>query len=304
MPSNLAVDIAGLQLRNPTILASGVLGISGSTLRHAGDVGAGAVITKSLGLKPRTGYGNPTIVEVEGGLLNAMGLPNPGAEEFVDEIKIAKEGKAPVIASIFGSSLEEFAIVARIVEAGGANAIELNLSCPHVGKVGLQLGQDPALVRDVVRRVKSAVEIPVIAKLSSNVSNIVDVASSAERGGANAVTAINTIRAMAIDVHVKKPILANVIGGLSGPAIKPVAMRCVYEIYESVKIPIIAAGGVKDWEDAVEYFLAGASAVQIGTAIKTYGLEVFSLVTSGIDGYMKANGYKEVLEIVGKAHGS
>ena len=304
MPSNLAVDIAGLHLRNPTILASGVLGISGSTLRHAGDVGAGAVITKSLGLKPRTGYGNPTIVEVEGGLLNAMGLPNPGAEEFVDEIKIAKEGKAPVIASIFGSSLEEFAIVARIVEAGGANAIELNLSCPHVGKVGLQLGQDPALVRDVVRRVKSAVEIPVIAKLSSNVSNIVDVASSAERGGANAVTAINTIRAMAIDVHVKKPILANVIGGLSGPAIKPVAMRCVYEIYESVKIPIIAAGGVKDWRDAVEYFLAGASAVQIGTAIKTYGLEVFSLVTSGIDGYMKANGYKEVLEIVGKAHGS
>ena len=296
--------MAGLHLRNPTILASGVLGISGSTLRHAGDVGAGAVVTKSLGLKPRTGYGNPTIVEVEGGLLNAMGLPNPGAEEFVDEIKIAKEGKAPVIASIFGSSLEEFAVVARIVEAGGADAIELNLSCPHVGKVGLQLGQDPALVRDVVRRVKSAVEIPVIAKLSSNVSNIVDIASSAERGGANAVTAINTIRAMAIDVYVKKPILANVIGGLSGPAIKSVAMRCVYEIYESVKIPIIAAGGVKDWKDAVEYFLAGASAVQIGTAIKTYGLEVFSLVASGIDGYMRANGYKEVSEIVGKAHSS
>ena len=304
MPNNLAVDIAGLQLRNPTILASGVLGISGSTLRHAGDVGAGAVVTKSLGLKPRTGYANPTIVEVEGGLLNAMGLPNPGAEEFVSEIKIAKEGKAPVIASIFGSSLEEFAAVARIVEVGGADAIELNLSCPHVGKVGLQLGQDSGLVRDVVRRVKSAVEIPVIAKLSSNVSSIVDIASSAERGGADAVTAINTVRAMAIDVFVKKPILANVIGGLSGPAIKPVAMRCVYEIYESVKIPIIAAGGVKDWRDAVEYFLAGASAVQIGTAIKTYGLEVFSLVASGIDGYMRANGYKEVSEIVGKAHSS
>jgi dihydroorotate dehydrogenase (NAD+) catalytic subunit len=160
------------------------------------------------------------------------------------------------------------------------------------------------LVRDVVRRVKSAVEIPVIAKLSSNVSSIVDIASSAERGGADAVTAINTMRAMAIDVFVKKPILANVIGGLSGPAIKPVAMRCVYEIYESVKIPIIAAGGVKDWRDAVEYFLAGASAVQIGTAIKTYGLEVFSLVASGIDGYMRANGYKEVSEIVGKAHSS
>jgi dihydroorotate dehydrogenase (NAD+) catalytic subunit len=302
--NKLAVDIAGLHLRNPTILASGVLGISGSTLRHAGDAGAGAVITKSLGLKPRVGYRNPTIVEVEGGLLNAMGLPNPGAEEFANEIKIAKEGKAPVIASIFGSSLEEFAVVARIVEAGGADAIELNLSCPHVGRVGLQLGQDPALVRDVVRRVKSAVEIPVIAKLSSNVSSIVDIASSAERGGANAVTATNTMRAMAIDVYIKKPILANVIGGLSGPAIKPVAMRCVYEIYESVKIPIIAAGGVKDWKDAVEFFLAGASAVQIGTAIKTYGLQVFSLVTSGIDSYMRDNGFKEVSEIVGKAHGS
>jgi len=226
--NKLAVSIAGLHLRNPTILASGVLGITGSTLRHAGDVGAGAVVTKSLGLKPRTGYRNPTIVEVEGGLLNAMGLPNPGAEEFVNEIKIAKEGKAPVIASIFGSSLEEFAAVARIVEVGGADAIELNLSCPHVGKVGLQLGQDPALVRDVVRRVKSAVEIPVIAKLSSNVSNIVDIASSAERGGANAVTAINTMRAMAIDVYVKKPILANATGGLSGHQAEDLYAVCLY----------------------------------------------------------------------------
>ena len=302
MQNSLATQVAGIRLRNPTILASGVLGISGSILRRIAEAGAGAVITKSLGLIPRAGYKNPTIVELEVGLLNAMGLPNPGAEEFLNEISIAKKGGAPLIASIFGSSLSEFSKVAEIVAKGGVDAIELNLSCPHVNTTGLILGQDANLVKELVKNVKRKVKIPVIAKLSSNVSSIAEIAKAAEEGGADAITAINTLRAMAIDINVKKPILANGIGGLSGPAIKPVGVRCVYEIYEAVKIPILGAGGVTAGKDAVEYILAGASAVQIGTAVVTRGIEVFKDVNEEVKEYMKENGYKEVSELVGQAH--
>ena len=302
MQTSLAIEVAGLRLRNPTVLASGVLGISGSILRRTAKAGAGAVVTKSLGLTPRSGYKNPTIVGLEDGLINAMGLPNPGAEEFLEDLAVAKEGGVPVIVSIFGSSLDEFSEVARIVEKGGADAVELNLSCPHVATTGLQLGQDPKLVKELTKRVKKEVRIPVIAKISANVSSITDVAGAAEEGGADAITAINTLRAMAIDIDVKKPILANGIGGLSGPAIKSVGVRCVYEIYKRVKIPILGAGGVTTWKDAVEYLLAGASAVQIGTAVATEGIMVFSKVSEGIREYMKENGYREVSELVGQAH--
>jgi dihydroorotate dehydrogenase (NAD+) catalytic subunit len=299
---SLATEVAGIKLRNPTILASGVLGISGSILRRVAEAGAGAVVTKSLGLTPRTGFKNPTIVELEVGLLNAMGLPNPGAEEFLNDISIAEKGGVPVIASIFGSNLEEFSKVARIVVKGGVDAIELNLSCPHVSTTGLQLGQDASLVKELVENVKCEVNIPVIAKLSSNVSSIAEIARAAEKGGADAITAINTLRAMAIDINVKKPILANGIGGLSGPAIKPVGVRCVYEVFEAVKIPILGAGGVTEGKDAIEYILAGASAVQIGTAVATRGIEVFRNVSEEVKEYMKENGYKEISELVGQAH--
>jgi dihydroorotate dehydrogenase (NAD+) catalytic subunit len=299
MSSRLAVEIAGLKLSNPVMLASGILGLSGMTLRRVVDAGAGAVVTKSVGLEPREGYPNPTLVQVECGLLNAMGLPNPGVHYFGEEIVEAKELDVPMIVSIYGFSSGEFADVAKVAVGAGASALELNLSCPHVEKTGAEVGQSQELVAEVVKKVKSSVDKPVFVKLTPNVADIVDVAEAAVEAGADAITAINTVRAMAIDVETKTPILAHKIGGLSGSAIKPIAVRCVYEICRSVDVPVIGCGGVSTWRDAVEFMLAGASAVQIGTAIAFNGLGVFNSVTEGIDAYLKEKGFRSVREIVG-----
>ncbi|UCE29298.1 MAG: dihydroorotate dehydrogenase [Candidatus Bathyarchaeota archaeon] len=299
MSSRLAVEIAGLKLGNPVMLASGILGSSGMTLKRVVDAGAGAVVTKSLGLEPREGYPNPTLVQVECGLLNAMGLPNPGVHCFGEEIMEAKELGVPMIVSIYGFSSGEFADVAEIAVDAGANALELNVSCPHVEKTGAEVGQSKELVAEVVNKVKNSVNKPIFVKLTPNVADIVEVAEAAVEAGADAITAINTVRAMTIDVETKTPILANKIGGLSGPAIKPIAVRCVYEIRRSVDVPVIGCGGISTWRDAVEFMLAGASAVQIGTAIAFSGLGVFKSVTEGIDAYLKEKGFRSVGEIVG-----
>jgi len=299
---NILVNLANLNLRNPTILASGLLGLSASSFEKAMEAGAGAVVTKSIGMKPREGFPNPTIVEVECGLLNAMGLPNPGVTEFVREIKIAKRAKIPVIASIYGFTSEEFVKAAELVEKAGADAIELNVSCPHVKGAGAQIGQNPHVVAEVVKKVKSAVKQPVFTKLTPDVTDITAIARAAEKSGTDAITAINTAKAMVVDVETGNPILANKIGGLSGPALKPVAVRCVYEIYETVKVPIIGCGGIATWRDAVEFMLAGATAIQIGTAIMYKGLDVFKEVTDGIQSYLTKRGYRSVKEIVGLSH--
>jgi len=304
MSNRLAVEIARLKLPNPTMLAAGVLGLSGASLRQAVENGAGAVVTKSVSLKPRSGYPNPTVVQVSCGLLNAMGLPNPGAQDFAKEIKELKRDGVivPVIASVFGFSTEEFAKTARILAEADADAIELNVSCPHVKKAGSEIGRSPTLVAEVVKKVKSVIEKPVIVKLTPNVADIVEVAKAGVKAGADAITAINTVRAMAIDTETTQPILANKIGGLSGPAVKPIAVRCVYEIYQAVKVPVIGCGGVTTWRDAVEFILAGASAVQIGTAVASHGLGVFRSVSRGIESYLKRKGFRSVKEIVGLSH--
>src|SRR3990170_2248780 len=304
MSNRLAVEIAGLKLSNPTMLAAGILGLSGASLREVAEKGAGALVTKSVCMKPRAGYANPTIVQVDCGLLNAIGLANSGAPDFAEEIrKLKNDGlSVPLIASVFGFSSEEFAKAARILTRAGANAVELNVSCPHVERTGSEIGQNPAFVADVVKNVKGAVNKPVIVKLTPNVADIVEVAGVAVKAGADAVVAINTVRAMAIDVETAKPILANTIGGLSGSAIRPIAVRCVYELYESVKVSIIGCGGISNWQDAVEFMLAGASAVQVGTAIASEGLGVFKSVCKGIDAYLHDNGLKSVREIVGLSH--
>jgi len=304
MSSRLAVEIAGLKLPNPTMLAAGVLGLSEASLREAAENGAGAVITKSVCLKPRSGYANPAVAQVGCGLLNAIGLPNPGARDFAEEIKELKEEgvSVPVIASVFGFSAEEFAKTARILAEAGADAVELNVSCPHVKKTGSEIGQSPTRVAEVVEQVKSAIDKPVIVKLTPNVSNIAEVAEAGAKAGANAICAINTVRAMAIDVETAQPILANKIGGLSGPAVKPIAVRCVYEIYEAVRVPVIGCGGVTTWRDAVEFILAGASTVQIGTAVASHGLGVFNSVSRGIESYLRRKGFGSVKEIVGFSH--
>jgi len=287
------------------MLASGILGYSAETLKSMVEGGAGAVVTKSVGLMPRRGYANPTVVQVACGLLNAVGLPNPGIEEFTRDIKEAKLVlKVPLIVSVYGFSAEEYAVVAEKAVKAGADAVELNVSCPHVKETGVEIGQNPVVLSEVVRKVKSAMNKPVFVKLSPNVSDIAETAEVAVKAGADAVTAINTVKAMAIDIETAKPILGNKRGGLSGPAIKPVAVRCVYDIYERVKVPIIGCGGITSWRDAVEFMLAGASVVQIGTAVALKGPNVFKSIARGIDVYLKRKGFRSVNEIVGLAHRS
>lgn len=304
MSSRLSVEIAGLNFPNPTMLAAGILGLSAASLREAIQNGAGSVVTKSVCVKPRIGYANPAVVQVGCGLLNAIGLPNPGAQDFAEEIReLKKDGLGvPIIASVFGFSPDEFAEAASILEKAGVDAFELNVSCPHVKKTGSEIGQSPKLISEVIEKVKKIVDEPVIVKLTPNVADIVEVAEAGVKAGADAITAINTVRAMAIDVETASPILANKIGGLSGSAIKPIAARCVYEIYEAVNVPIIGCGGIADWRDAVEFMLAGASAVQIGTAVASKGLEIFKSVTKGIDLYIRRKGFRSVKEIVGLSH--
>ncbi len=303
MRPNLVVEIAGLELRNPTMLSAGILGLSGLSLRAVWEAGAGAVVTKSLGFRARKGYPNPTIVDVNCGFINSMGLPNPGVKEYTTEIKTAKSlGEIVVVASLYGTLPEEFSDAAKIVERAGADAIELNLSCPNVEGVGIEIGQDPRLVQNILQSVKKAVKLPIFTKLTPNVSDIKALAKTATDAGTDGLVAANTIRAMAINLDTGRPILASKIGGLSGPAVKPIAIRCVYEISQAVNVPVIGCGGITSWQDAVEFLLAGASAVQIGTAITYRGLDVFKEVTSGLEKYLRKKNLRNVGEIVGLSH--
>lgn len=298
----LSVEISGVAMRNPTMLAAGILGISHSTLRRVAEAGVGAVVTKSFGLEPRVGYSNPTVVQVEGGLVNAMGLPNPGIQNFVREMQPAQDLGVPLVVSVYAFSAEEFADVAEEALLAGPAALELNVSCPHADRTGVEVGQDPDTLKEVVRATKKRVGVPVLVKLSPCVNDIAKLARVAEEAGADAVAAINTVKAMVINIDSARPILANKFGGLSGSAVKPIAVRCVYEIYETVGVPVVGCGGISSWQDAVEFIQAGASAVQIGTAISTEGLGVFGKITKGIETYLIEKGFSSVEEIVGLSH--
>jgi dihydroorotate dehydrogenase (NAD+) catalytic subunit len=300
--SHLAVEICGLRLKNPTILAAGILDETGASMRSIADAGAGAIVTKSIGREPREGHGNPSVVELSFGLINAMGLPNPGIELFADEVKEAKKGGIPIIGSVFAGTEDELAELASMMERAGADAVELNLSCPHAKGYGAEIGSTPELVELICRKAKKAARIPVIAKLTPNTSSIASLAKAAEKGGADALVAINTLKAMAISPEAGLPVLANKYGGLSGAAIRPVGVRCVYEIYEAVKIPIIGVGGVSSGRDALEYIMAGATAVQIGTGVWTDGPEVFGKVNRELLRFMESRGYETVRDMVGVAH--
>jgi dihydroorotate dehydrogenase (NAD+) catalytic subunit len=299
----LRISFAGLELANPTILASGILGYSTESLNRVAKGGAGAVVTKSVGIAPRTGYSNPTVVQAESGLINAMGLPNPGINAYIEEIKFSKTIlHVPVIVSVFGYSAEEYATVAKKAAEAGANAVELNVSCPHVKQTGAEIGQSPKILSEVVQNVKAAIKVPMIVKLSPNVADVTILARAAVEAGADALTAVNTLKAMAIDSETMRPILSNVRGGLSGAAVKPVALRCVYDIHEALPdVPVIGCGGVASWRDVVEFFLAGASAVQIGTAVAE-DTAVFQTVTKGVELYMRKKHFWSVKDIVGLAH--
>lgn len=299
--AEIATKIASLKLRNPTILASGLMDEDAGSMKRIFECGAGAIVTKSIGLKPREGYSNPTVVELEHGVLNAMGLPNPGIKAYQEEIKILKSLDIPLIGSIFGSNSKEFVELGRKMQDYGVDALELNMSCPHAKGYGLELGSDAKLVRKLTSDVKKSTNLPVFVKLSSNVTDIVGIAKAAEQGNADGIVAINTVKAMKIDIELKTPILANKIGGYSGKAIKPIGVRCVYEIAKDVSIPIIGVGGITTGEDVIEYLMAGASAVQIGTGIYYRDLDIFKKICEEIKKWMKSHGYKNLTELIGAA---
>ncbi len=298
---SIDVDIGNLHFPNPIILASGILGVTGAILtRLVRDFGVGGITSKSIGPEPRLGYLNPSVIEIEPGTcLNAVGLANPGIDEFIKEIPEIIHKGVPLIVSIFGDTEDQYAMMARKVEQVGVDAVELNISCPHA-KVS-SIGADPYLTASVVSKVKAATKLPVFVKLNPNVTSIVDIGRAAEKAGADALVAINTLRGMAIDIDIGKPILANKSGGISGKAIKPMAIKAVYDLYESVHIPIIGCGGVFTGHDAIEFMLAGASAVQVGTAFFN-GFGIIETIKHDIIEYMQRHSIQKLAEIIGKAH--
>jgi dihydroorotate dehydrogenase (NAD+) catalytic subunit len=287
------VTVGGVALENHLILAAGVLGTTGASLSRMLSLGAGGVVTKSIGPHPKEGHAGPCLVVLEDGLLNAMGLPNPSME-FVTEI--SGLAKRPVVASIFGGTPEEFGTVAGWF-AGKVAGFELNLSCPHAEGYGAAIGTDPELVESCTRAVSKS-GVPTWVKLTPNVTDITAIGRAAEKGGAGAIVAINTLKAMRISTGLRRPVLGNRYGGLSGSAVFPIAVRCVYELYEAVKIPIIGCGGVSTADNVVEMMMAGAQAVEIGSAV--YGdVKVFENIRKDL--YAKDGISPE--EIVGCAHG-
>lgn len=283
------------------MLASGIMDEDAGSMQRMIDCGAGAIVTKSIGMQPLEGYANPTVVELEYGLLNAMGLPNPGIELYGEEVKKLRTTNVPIIGSIYAADADEFVSLAEKMQRFGANALELNVSCPHAKQYGLEVGCDPVLLQKIVTSVKQNVSVPVFVKVSPNIMNLVQIVQAAEKASADAIVAINTVKAMKIDLETKHPVLANKTGGYSGKAIKPIGVRCVYDIAQAVDIPIIGVGGVTTGEDAIEYFMAGASAVQIGSAVYYRGPDVFKSVCEEIKTWMKNHGYTAIKGLIGAA---
>ncbi len=299
---DLSVTLAGVRLRNPLILASGILGTTAGLMLRVWRAGAGAVVTKSITAEPREGNPNPVVVDLGYALINSMGLPNPGVEGIVGELERLRAEGVVVVVSVAASSPEEAELVASRV-SGLCDAVEVNLSCPHVGGYGLEVAWDPDLAREVVGRVRRASGRPVLVKLSPHLPDPAGYAEMMVRAGADAVVVSNTLRAMAIDVWSRRPVLGGVYGGLSGPPLKYVTLRMVYEIYERLPgIPIVGVGGVETWADAVEYLLAGARAVGVGTAVARRGIGVFGEILRGMKEYMESEGFGSVEEMVGLAH--
>lgn len=299
--SRISVEIAGLQLKSPIILASGILGISPSSMKRLDRYGIGGITTKTIGPRKRKGYPNPSIIGLgDGSFLNAVGLANPGIDVFEKEIsEIKKTVSSPLIVSVFGDGPDGYAEIAERAWKAGADAIELNVSCPHAEVSSI--GADPDLTARFVETVRPVVKCPLLVKLNPNVTDITAAAKTAESSGADALVAINTVRGIAIDINTKRPILAHGVGGLSGKAIKPIGLKDVFTLYENVEIPIIGCGGISGWKDIIEYFLAGASAVQIGSAFYK-GEKILKNINADLVSYLKKNNIENVSELTGEAH--
>ncbi len=297
---DLSVDVGTLHLSNPLIAASGCFGY-GVEYAHLVDLRSlGGVAVKGLFLEPRDGHPPPRIVETPSGMLNAIGLQGIGVRRFVDEkLPALREAGATVIVNICGSTVWEYAELARILsDAEGVAAIEINISCPNIDEGGHTFGCSAGGVGDVVGAVRKVTRLPIFPKLTPNVTDIAAMARAAEETGADAVSLVNTFLAMAIDVETRRPLLSNVVGGLSGPAIRPIAVRMVYECRGAINIPIIGMGGITSARDVLEFLIAGASAVQVGTAnFEDPG--IWPKLIDGVTGYLKGHGHAAISEIVG-----
>jgi dihydroorotate dehydrogenase (NAD+) catalytic subunit len=297
---NIPINIAGLDLKNPVIVASGILGLSQSIFDRLYKIGAGAIVSKSISLLPRDGYRNPTIVNLDNmSYVNAVGLANPGADSFSTEIS---NNEGPLLVSLVGSSQSEFSAIVRKFSNHKILGFELNLSCPHVEKMGTEIGDDHNLVHDIIHAIKRDTNKPLFVKVGLGKSDILEVAKIAENAGADGITAINTLRAMKIDIETQCPVLENKVGGLSGSAIMPLGVRCVYELSKNLKIPIIGCGGIMTYSDALEYMMAGATAIQIGSVIGLKGIQSIGKILAGLQSYLKARNIRDIKEIIGIVH--
>lgn len=297
---NTKVTICGVEFKNPIITASGTFGFGEEYNEYVSLNEYGGFAAKGLTRLPRAGNKPPRIAETSCGILNSVGLQNPGVEYFKEHIMpdLAKNFDTNVIANMSGNTVEEYCEMAQILSDTDIAMIEMNISCPNVKHGGLVFGTDPKTVYELTKKVKKYCKKPLIVKLSPNVTSIKDIAKSAEEGGADAVSLINTLLGMSIDVHSRKPILANNMGGLSGPAVKPVAVRMVYEVAQSVKIPVIGMGGVMSGEDVVEFMLAGASLVALGTGLFVNPSMILD-VKKDINTYMVRHNIQDINEIIG-----
>jgi dihydroorotate dehydrogenase (NAD+) catalytic subunit len=297
---NLSTDIAGCKLKNPVIAASGTFGFGREYAEYIDLNAIGGISVKGLTLKPRKGNAPPRIAETPAGILNSVGLQNPGVEAFIkNEIPFLRQYNTAIIANVAGSTIEDYCEMAEVLSEADIDAIELNVSCPNVKTGCVAFGNTPAGISEITSRVRSYCKKPLIVKLTPNVTDIKEIALAAEASGADALSLINTILGMAIDIYKRRPILANNMGGLSGPAVKPVAVRMVYEVSKSVKIPVIGMGGISTGNDAIEFMLAGAAAVMVGTA-NFVNPDACTQVVNGIESYLDMYNYSRVKDIIGK----
>ncbi|NNF47522.1 MAG: dihydroorotate dehydrogenase [Desulfofustis sp.] len=297
---DLRVNIGSLELHNPVMTASGTFGYAREFEDLVNLHRLGGIIVKGISLEPRAGNPPQRIVETPCGMLNAIGLQNVGVERFIAEKMVYLKGiGVPVIVNILGDTIDEYRqITERLQGVDGIAALEVNISCPNVKKGGVAFGTVPSMAAAVTEAVKKAADVPVMVKLSPNVADIVEMAKAVEAGGADSISLVNTLIGMAIDLQRRKPVLANVIGGLSGPAIKPIALRMVYQAAGAVQIPVIGIGGIESAEDALEFIVAGAAAVQIGTA-NFINPRVSEEVVDGIGDYVKTNKLASIRDLIG-----
>ena len=303
LKTNLQVKIGSMLMANPVTTASGTFGFGPEYTPYLDIEKLGAITVKGTTLEPRAGNPTPRLVETPAGILNSIGLQNPGADYLIEHYApYFRQLKTNIIVNIAGNTVEEYAkLAAKLSSVPGIAALEVNISCPNVKKGGLAFGSDPASAAEVTKAVKEATSLPVIIKLSPNVSDIAAIAGEVEAAGADALSVINTLLGMAIDIRKKKPILGNIMGGLSGPAVKPVAVRAVWQVYQRVNIPIIGMGGIMNAEDALEFILAGATAVAVGTASFINPRAALD-VLEGIEQYLVQNNVEDIKQLVGAAH--